>query len=207
MERKKVDFQFTYFIFLFRMIQLSQKILHLKSSTRFTRPCALEQTSMDYFRKCKIFTSLLSNLLIFVCDPIMWVSLLEVSCLTFHSHKITVIEWVVDSIPIHISRSRLLFYIFSLMRLHKWWVWFRNFWPGSGQFFVAWLRSDQLSLVWVWKISTKNANFFYLFPFESKKSLWVGSKSTRVEGRLASYLLQVKSTLGLGQGPSLGNIN
>jgi len=44
---------------------------------------------------------------------------------------------------------------------------------------------------------------FQLFPFGSKKSLQVESKSTRVKGRLASYLLQVKSKLGSGQGPSL----
>jgi len=44
----------------------------------------------------------------------------------------------------------------------------------------------------VWKISPKNGKFF---PF--------GSKSTRVKVRSASYLLQVKSMLGSGQGPSL----
>jgi len=38
---------------------------------------------------------------------------------------------------------------------------------------------------------------------DQKKSLRVGSESTWVEGRSASYLLQVKSKLGLGQGPSL----
>jgi len=31
----------------------------------------------------------------------------------------------------------------------------------------------------------------------------VGSKSTRVKGKLVSYLLRVKSKLGSGQGPSL----
>jgi len=32
-----------------------------------------------------------------------------------------------------------------------------------------------------------------------KKSLWVGSKSTWDKGKSASYLLQVKSNLGLGR--------
>jgi len=41
------------------------------------------------------------------------------------------------------------------------------------------------------------------FPFGSKKSLWVVSKSTRVKGGSASYLLRVKSKLGLGQGMHL----
>jgi len=41
------------------------------------------------------------------------------------------------------------------------------------------------------------------FPFGSKKSLWVGSKSTPAKGGSASYLLRVKSMLGSGQGPSL----
>jgi len=34
-----------------------------------------------------------------------------------------------------------------------------------------------------------------------KKSLWVGSKSILVKGGSSSYLLRVKSKLGLGQGP------
>jgi len=43
-------------------------------------------------------------------------------------------------------------------------------------------------------------NFFYFFPFGPKK---IRSKNTRVKDGLASYLLLVKSILGLGQGPSL----
>jgi len=57
------------------------------------------------------------------------------------------------------------------------------FWPGSGQQFMAW--------VWIWKISPKNVKFFIFFPSGKKKSLRIGSKSTRVKGRLASYLLRV----------------
>jgi len=52
-------------------------------------------------------------------------------------------------------------------------------------------------MVWVWiqKISPKNLKFFNFFSF--------GSKSSRVKGRSASYLLLVKSKLGSGQDPSL----
>jgi len=42
----------------------------------------------------------------------------------------------------------------------KRWVWVKIFWPGSGQFFVARVRSGQPSLVWVWKISPKNHKIF-----------------------------------------------
>jgi len=47
------------------------------------------------------------------------------------------------------------------------------------------------------------SQIFQFFPFGSKKSLQVRSKSTRVKGGPASYLLWVKSMLGLGQSPSL----
>jgi len=50
------------------------------------------------------------------------------------------------------------------------------------------------------KFPLKMSNFF---PLEQKKSLRVVSKGTRVKGGSASYLLRVKSKLGLGQGPSL----
>jgi len=50
---------------------------------------------------------------------------------------------------------------------------------------------------------SQKCQIFNFFPFGSKKSLWVGSKSTWVEGWPASYLLRVKSKLGSGQGPSL----
>jgi len=78
---------------------------------------------------------------------------------------------------------------------------------GSKIFQPRSCRSDQPSLIWVqiWKISPKNYNFFNFFLFGSKKSFPVGSKSTQVKNRSASYLLQVKSMLGSGQGPSLGS--
>jgi len=66
-----------------------------------------------------------------------------------------------------------------------------------------WLRSGQPFLVWVWKISPKYVKLFNFFPWGQKKSHRVGSKSTRVKGGVASYLLWVKSKLGSGQGPSL----
>jgi len=66
---------------------------------------------------------------------------------------------------------------------------------ASVQPFMVW--------VWIWKISPKNFKFFNFFPSGQKKSLWVGSESTRVKGGLASYLLRVKTKLGSGQGPSL----
>jgi len=49
----------------------------------------------------------------------------------------------------------------------------------------------------------KPSNFSIYFRSIQKKSLQVGSKSTWVEGRSASHLLQVKSKLGAGQGLSL----
>jgi len=83
-------------------------------------------------------------------------------------------------------------------------------WVGSGQFFVARVGSGQPFMVWarIWKISPKNVKFFNFFPSGKKKSLRVGSESTRVRAGSASYLLRVKSKLGLGQvgsgqGPSL----
>jgi len=71
-------------------------------------------------------------------------------------------------------------------------------WLGSGQPFMVWVR--------IWKISPKNVNFFNFFPFGSKKLLRVRSESTRVKAGSASYLLQVKSELGSGQGLSLQDI-
>jgi len=81
-------------------------------------------------------------------------------------------------------------------------------WVRLGQFFVARVGSHQPFMVWVWKISPKNVKFFNFFPFGSKKYLQVRSKSTRVKGRSASYLLRVKSKLGFGRvgsghGPAL----
>jgi len=66
---------------------------------------------------------------------------------------------------------------------------------GSGQTFMV--------CVWILKISSKNVKFFNFLPFGSKKISLVRSKSTRVKGGSASYLLRVKSTLGSGLCPSL----
>jgi len=81
----------------------------------------------------------------------------------------------------------------------------QNFWPRSGQIFVAQVGSGQPSLVWVWiwKFSPKNPKFFSFLTFGSKKCHRVGLKSTRVKAGSASYLVRVKSMLGSGQGPSL----
>jgi len=70
---------------------------------------------------------------------------------------------------------------------------------GPGQKFLTWVGSGQPFMVWVWiwKIS------LLFFLLGSKKSVRVGSKSTRVKGRSASFLLRVKSKLGSGQGSSL----
>jgi len=71
-----------------------------------------------------------------------------------------------------------------------------------GQKILTLDRLAQLSLVqvWVWKIFLKCQ---IIFPSGLKKLLWVRSKSTRVKGRSASYLLRVKSNLGSGPISSL----
>jgi len=55
-------------------------------------------------------------------------------------------------------------------------------------------------MVWVkiWKICPKMSNFSIFCPSGQKKSLAVGSESTRVRGGSASYLLRVKSKLRSG---------
>jgi len=70
----------------------------------------------------------------------------------------------------------------------------------SGQFFHAQVSSDR---VWVRKISPKNPKKFNFLLFGSKKSHCVRSKNTWVKDGSASYLLRVKSMVGLGHGPSL----
>jgi len=82
---------------------------------------------------------------------------------------------------------------------------------GLGQNFLTQVRLGQFLLLGLgrvifglgWKISPKNPKFFNLFLLGQKKSLQVGSKSTLVKDGSVSYLLQVKSMLGSGQGPSL----
>jgi len=83
---------------------------------------------------------------------------------------------------------------------------------GPGQKFLTWVGSNfcflgwaglQPSLVWDWKFSPKNPNFFWFFALRVKKisSGWI--KKYPGETGSASYLLQVKSMLGSVQGPSL----
>jgi len=61
---------------------------------------------------------------------------------------------------------------------------------GPGRLDFLLIGSDQPSLVWVWiwKTSPKIPNFSIF--------------SLRIKGGSASYLLCVKSMIGLGQGPS-----
>jgi len=63
---------------------------------------------------------------------------------------------------------------------------------GLSQFFVARIGSGWVSYLWFGfgngKFHLKMSNFS-IFSLWVKKYLWVGSKSTRVKGRLASYLL------------------
>jgi len=87
------------------------------------------------------------------------------------------------------SRSK----IFDLGRVGS--IFCGSGWVGLGQTYMVW--------VWIWKMSPKNVKFSIFFPSGQKISLRIGSESTRVEGGSASYLLQVKSKLGSGQGPSL----
>jgi len=75
---------------------------------------------------------------------------------------------------------------------------------GSNFFDPGRVETGQPSLFWVWisKIPQKLKKIKY-FSLSFKKSLRIGSKSTPVKFRLASYLLRVKSMLGSGQGPSI----
>jgi len=66
---------------------------------------------------------------------------------------------------------------------------------GSGQFFVAWVWSGWYGFG---KFPLKNPKFFNFFPLGHQKTHHrVGSKGTWVKDRSDSYLLQVKSVLGL----------
>jgi len=60
-----------------------------------------------------------------------------------------------------------------------------------GQNFIAHVWLGQPSLVWVWKISSKNLKFINFFPSDQKKSPQLGSKSTRDKDWSASFLVQV----------------
>jgi len=67
--------------------------------------------------------------------------------------------------------------------------------------------SDWVSYLWFefgfGKFPLKMSNFSIFCRLGPKKSLRVGSKSTWTKDGSASYLLRVKSILGLCQGPSL----
>jgi len=66
---------------------------------------------------------------------------------------------------------------------------------GPGQFFAAWVRSAIYSLSLNLENFPKKCQIFQFFLFGSKKYLRVRSKSSRVKGGLASYLLRVGSEL------------
>jgi len=72
---------------------------------------------------------------------------------------------------------------------------------GLAQFFVARVGSAIYGLGL--EHFPQKSEIFHFIPFGTKKLLWVGSKSTRVKDGSASFLLRVKSMLGLGLGPSL----
>jgi len=80
-------------------------------------------------------------------------------------------------------------------------------WVELDKFFVAQVGSNWVSHFWFeskfGKFPLKIPNFSIFSLSGQTKSLQVGSKSTGVKDRSASYLLQVKSMLGSGQGLSL----
>jgi len=118
------------------------------------------------------------------------------------------INWNSAGKPQYVSWSKLLSNVLQVCfkkNMIGEWVLIKNLWPGSGWVNFLWLGLGQPFMVvaWIWKISPKNVHFFNFFPFGSKKSLLVWSKSAQVKGGLASYLLSVKSKLGSVQSPSL----
>jgi len=75
---------------------------------------------------------------------------------------------------------------------------------GPGQNFLTRVRLGRVSHLWFGfeNFPLKMSNFQF-FSLRIKKSLRVGLKSTWYKGGSDSYLVWVKSKLGLGQGPSL----
>jgi len=74
------------------------------------------------------------------------------------------------------------------------------FWPSCVNFLL--FRSGQVSRLWFGfgKLPLKVQNFpFFSLWIKKISSGW--TKSTQVKGRLAFYLLLIKSMLGSGQGP------
>jgi len=106
-----------------------------------------------------------------------------------------------------------LWVIMPLKYFHYWTFWWQywrcHIWPielewlhrlvmGPGQPGSGWVSHLWFGFEFG-KFPLKTSNFS-IFPFGSKKSLWVGSNMG--VGGSASYLLQVKSLLGSDQGPS-----
>jgi len=120
-----------------------------------------------------------------------------IMCILFYIYIKGISHLVSHSIPASLAYGILL-----NLRINQylWWARVKIFYPG-------WVRSGQPSLVWVWvwKISPKNPTFFNFLPFRSKRisSGWI----KKYPDQSASYLLQFKSMLGLGQGPSLTSMN
>jgi len=105
--------------------------------------------------------------------------------------------------PSWFSRSDDLAYF--IIRFNSCWIRVKKFWPTSGQFLL--LRSGRVGLGWVshlWfgvgfgKFPLKIPNFSIFSPLDKKNTSlgWVKKYP-------ASYLLGIKSMLGLGQGPSV----
>jgi len=106
---------------------------------------------------------------------------------TNYEYKSFVINLLHFKNPIFLDRNWV-----SMIKTKFWLV------MGRSQFFWTRIGLDQPSLVWVLKISPKNLKLFNFFPSGQKKSRKIRSKITPVKDGSASYLLQVKSMLGLG---------
>jgi len=65
----------------------------------------------------------------------------------------------------------------------------KKFWPGLGQPFM----------VWVWVISSKIVKFFNFFPSDQKNLFGSDQKVPGSKAYITSYLMRVKSMLGLGR--------
>jgi len=66
-------------------------------------------------------------------------------------------------------------------------------WVWSAHIFDVWVGSVRVSHLLIWKICSKNLNFF---SSAQKKSHRVGSKNTWVKGRSVPYLLRIKGVPG-----------
>jgi len=167
---------------------LRDKKIMLSSKSQFSTIC-----KKWFFSICILIFKWIFNVLVFAgVFCLLAVNL----CLAF---EVESGEELLQSSPNHDLQTRG-----GSFSRYKWWVWVKNFWPRLGLFNFMLLGSGQPSLfwVWVWKISPE---FFCFFPFGSKKSHWVGSKSTWVKDGSASCLLRIKSMLvsgRVGSGPT-----